>query len=223
LQVNALLAVSALANLSLAFVTATSTDNIRQLIDTIPGTSKPEETKMITNALGCIAAYARVEDNSLKHLAESLKKNHALETAHGFAAHESSTLRTSAVETLCALVSNTIADFKIHAIEAGLTPSLMDAVAKYATAVDHIQANVLSLLCIGMLINSDPQGQKCIAASGTSIACLLGYMRQQNDADLQALSSDIFAIISKSNKDEVTQSLRTAQELLAKSMKYTTK
>ena len=220
---NALLAVSALANLSLPFVAATTSDNIKQIIDTIPGASKPQEAKMITNALGCIAAYARAEDNALKSLAESLEKNHALETAQRFAAEESSTLRTAAVETLCALVSNTIVNFKSHAIEVGLTPSLMAAVVKYSTAVDHIQANVLSLLCIGMLMNSDPQGQKSIASSGPSIACLLGYIRQQNDADLQALSSDIFAIISKNNKDEVTQSLRTAQELLSQNMKYTTK
>ena len=225
-QVNAYLAISALANVCEMFTTGVTPENITALIQRIPKelnmNSSQDAAKVVTNGLACVAAFARLEEDSYSPLASAFLEQDALSVALKFVNSPVPTLRAAACEAVCALASNRLVDFKTPAVTQGATTSLMSSVTSYATAAGQMHANVLSLLGIGMLLQMDDAAQECIASSSPDVGVLLGYMRQHEDGDLQILASDIFSVLVQKHKDKVAQTMRFAQKNMDANLKYTT-
>lgn len=225
LQVNAFLAIASLTNASESFTSGVTAENVSTLVQSIPkdlNTSSPEEAaKTAINGLGCIAAFARLDESIYEPLARTLLDNNAISTALQFVNSPMPTLRAAACEAMCALSSNNLVDFKTVSVTQGATTSLMSSVTRHANEVAHMHANVLSLLGIGMLLQMDEQAQECIASSSLDIGLLLGFMRQHDDGDVQVLATDIFGVLVRKHKDKVAESMRYAQKSMDANLQYT--
>lgn len=222
-----MLAISALTNLCENFISGLTSEHVCILLHILPkgidDLTTPDVTKIAVNGMGCIAAFARSQDtpDSSKTVAQALGEHHALEIALPFVHSSQSTIRAAACEAMCAFVSNSSVDFKASAVDKGVATSLMEALTAYATTNDHTHANVLSLLCIGMILQMDEAAQQSISSSPENIATLLAYMRQHDDGDVQVLATEIFGVLTKTRKDNIAQSMRHAQKAMDARLKYT--
>lgn len=211
--------------MSESFTAGVTAENISTLVQRIPRdlyTDSPQDAaKTVTNGLACVAAFARLENDSYKPVATALLENDTLSVAWEYINAPVPTLRAAACEAMCALCSNSLIDFKTPAVQKGATTALMSSVTKYIGVAGHMHANLLCLLGIGMLIVMDDAARECIASSSPDISTLLLCMRKHDDGDVQIIASDIFAVLVKNQKDKVAQTMRYAQKNMDANLKYT--
>lgn len=216
-----------MATMSDMFPALTSATQLASLVERCrPGTSLSSATaqdqatadKMTTNALAAVAAYGRVENEGPgRHLVSAEAMPIAIDVC---STHTSAQVRAAAADAICSLLSNptTSDSMKASAIQAEITRKIMGCITENYSRVGSADPRqqedptpVLLLLSIGMVLAQDSEGQKSIASSPVSVSWLLQHRRQQNDADIQALSSDILTFVSNNSdtKEAVAASMRS--------------
>lgn len=128
-------------------------------------------------------------------------------------------VQEAAVDGLCKLAASSAAA-KDAAAAAGAIPRLAallgggDGGDGGGGGGSSGEVRVRALLCLGMLIGGSPERQLQLAGAPGALACLLGLMRQQDDADCQQIAVGLFKELAANAeaKEALTRALKEAQQ-----------
>lgn len=232
MQVNALVAIAAMNAASERFPSLTDLEQMRKILSPLSmmESSSVQEARHHTraqcNALGAIASFCRRED-MLEPARVLIQDTEALSKSIEFASHSSQVVRAAAADAACSMLSHSYygTEAKNEAAKLGLISSFISSLCRNNAIAtqeglpegkkeEGRESEMLMLLCIGMMIQQDQEGQEFIANNAASIGYLLACVGQKDDADIHIVAKEILGVLA-SNKvlqEQLTQSIRAAQE-----------
>lgn len=239
LQLNALVAIAAMNAASERFPTLSGVEQMCKILAVLSmESSSLEETRQDIrarcNALGAIASYCRREDKQ-EPAGILILDTEALSKSIELATHSSHLVRAAAADAACSMLSHSYhgAEAKNQAVKLGLASSFISSLCRNNDTAprqgmpggqkeEGRESEMLMLLCIGMVIQQDQQAQEFMAKDPASIAYLLACVRQKDDADIHIVSKDILGVLAANKvlQEQLTESIRAAQELHQKNISY---